>query len=126
MLEESRLNKPPRGRDLRPQERALVEKMLAGKDVKPGIEATLSSVLVEDMSDGGMGSIRFLKSNESERRLGKAVAKAEYTDEDGVLVSIVINVDRDGDLYEADFWKVDFSPLKRYPRASDITIEPAE
>ncbi len=105
-------------------ERELVEKMLAGKDFRPGIEATLSSALVEDMSDGGMGSIRFLKPNESERRFGKAVAKAEYTDEDGVLVSIALNVDRDGDLYEVDFWKVDFSPLKRYPRASDIIIEP--
>ena len=123
-MEESRLNKPQRGRKLRAVERELVDKMMAGKDVKPGTEATLSSVLVEDMSDGGMGSIRFLKSNESESHLGKAVAKAEYTDEDGVLVSIVINVDQDGDLYEVDFWKVDFSPLKRYPRASDITIEP--
>jgi hypothetical protein len=96
--------------------------MLTGNDLKQGIEATLSSALVEDMQDGGMGSIRFLPSGRS-RHFGRVIAKAEYTDEDGVLVSIVINVDRENELYEVDFWKVNFEPLKRYPRAPDIKIE---
>ena len=109
-------------RPLRPLERELVERMLTC-DVKPGIDAKLSSALVEDMQDGGMGSIRFLTPRHSERHIGSAIAQAEYIDDDGVLVSIVINVDQHNELYEVDFWKVDFSPLKRYPMVSDIKIK---
>ena len=123
MLEGSQLNSPSQGRPLRPLERELIERMLVGQDVGPGTEARLSSVLVEDMQDGGMGSVRFLTSDHAARHLGRAITQAEYIDEDGVLVSIVVNVDQENELYEVDFWKVDFSPLKRYPRASDIKIE---
>jgi hypothetical protein len=125
MLEGSQLSSPPQGRPLLPLERELIEKMLAGKDVGPGGEARLSSALVADMQDGGMGSIRFLSSEHAARHLGRAITQAEYIDEDGVLVSIVVNVDQEDEIYEVDFWKVDFSPLKRYPRASDIKIEGA-
>lgn len=126
MLEESQLSSPPQGRPLRPLERELIERMLVGKAVGPGTEARLSSALVADMQDGGMGSIRFLTSEHAPaRHFGRAITQAEYIDEDGVLVSIVVNVDQKDDLYEVDFWKVDFSPLKRYPRASDIKIEDA-
>jgi hypothetical protein len=75
------------------------------------------------MQDGGMGSIRFVPPGTPTRRFGDAIAEAEYIDEDGVLVSIALNVDRDGELYEVDFWKVDFSPLQRYPRASEIKVK---
>jgi hypothetical protein len=120
MLEESQSNRPSQGRSLRPIECALIEKMLAAKS------ATLSSTLVEDMQDGGMGSIRFLSPSKSSRQLGKAVARAEYMDEDGIPVSIVVNVDQDGELYEVDFWKVDFSPLRRYPKVSEIKSQICE
>lgn len=86
------------------------------------MELPMQYALVEDMQDGGMGSIRFVASGEPERRFGDAVAEAEYIDEDGVLVSITINVDQNKNLYEVDFWKVDFSPLRRYPNPSEVTI----
>lgn len=70
------------------------------------------------MQDGGVGSIRFVGSQPP---MGKEVAEAQYLDSDGVLVSIVINTDRNGQLFEVDFWKVDFSPLRRYPRPSDLS-----
>lgn len=67
-----------------------------------------------------MGSIRFARD---ERRIfGKVLAEAQYTDEDGVCVSIAINTDNKGDLFEVDFWKVDFLPLKRYPKPSDLRV----
>lgn len=69
-----------------------------------------------------MGSFRFMVPGHSAHSLGKAVARAEYIDEDGVLVSIVINVDQEDRLFELDSWKVDFSPMKRYPRASDLRM----
>lgn len=67
--------------------------------------------LVEDMNDGGMGSLRFVGSED--RRLGKCIGEAEFDDADGVPVSVALNVDLHGQLFELDFWKVDFSPLKR-------------
>ncbi len=73
-----------------------------------------------DMRDGNMGSICF--AGDERRIFGKALAEAHYTDEDGVCVSIAINTDDKGDLFEVDFWKVDFSPLKRYPKPSDLRV----
>jgi len=108
------------GRPLTSAERQLLQAMLAR--VKPEIETTLTSVLVKDMDDGGMRSLRFV-THGAQRHLGGAIAQAEYLDEDGVPVYITINVDREDRLYEVDFWKVDFSPLKRYPRPSDIKIQ---
>ena len=74
------------------------------------------------MADGGMGSIRFVPMSGESRSFGKPIAEAEYVDADGVLVSITLNVDEQGDLYEADFWKVDFSPLREYPQPEQLRI----
>jgi uncharacterized protein DUF6984 len=82
-------------------------------------EKTLATSLVIDMQDGGMGSVRFLGT---EPHLGKTLVEAKYLDADGVLVVIAVNTDVRGRLFELDFWKVDFSPLRRYPRPSDLSI----
>jgi hypothetical protein len=63
------------------------------------------------MNDGGMGSLRFVGS--ADRRFGKCIGEAEFDDLDGVPVSVALNVDQYGQLFELDLWKVDFSPLKR-------------
>lgn len=123
MSEESQSNKPSRVRVLRPAERELIEKLLAGQVAKPGMEVPMQYALVEDMQDGGMGSIRFVAPGEPEQSFGDAIAEAEYIDEDGVLVSITINVDQNENLFEVDFWKVDFSPLRRYPKPVDVSIK---
>jgi|CXWL01.1.fsa_nt_gi hypothetical protein len=76
---------------------------------------------VTPMNDGGMGSLRFA-SNRLERR-AKQVSHGRARDIDGVQLDLTINVDQDGDLFELDIWKVDFSPIQRFPRPDDI--EPA-
>jgi hypothetical protein len=76
---------------------------------------------VVDMNDGGMGSIKFLRTDE--RLFGRALAEAEYVDQDGVTVSIAFNLDKNGDLFEVDFWKVDFSSLSTYPKSDQLTIK---
>jgi hypothetical protein len=76
---------------------------------------------VADMHDGGMGSIRFVQPEP--QPFGKELAEAQYVDSDGVLVSIALNTDIMGRLFELDFWKVDFSPLRRYPEPSDLVIK---
>ena len=65
-----------------------------------------------------MGSIRFVQPER--RSFGQTLVEAQYADSDGVLVSIAVNLDKNGDLFEVDFWKVDFSPLRRYPKPSDL------
>lgn len=75
---------------------------------------------VKDMQDGGQGGIRFVRPDP--RRFGREVARGEYLDSDGVLVSITLNEDDHGDLFELDFWNVDFSSLKRYPTPQDVVV----
>lgn len=41
-------------------------------------------------------------------------------DDDGVSVIIELNVDERDKLFELDLWKVDFSPLRRYPNPEDL------
>jgi len=74
--------------------------------------------LVEEMNDGAMGSLRFVRS--ADRRFGKCVGEAEFDDEDGMLDSVALNVDQRGELFELDLWKVDFSPLKRIAALTEL------
>jgi hypothetical protein len=108
------------GRPLHKEEHQVIQALLqaSSEEPKPIIEA---NTLVTQMDDGGMGSIRFLYPDP--QPMVKAVSKAQYTDSDGVLVSINLNVDKRGRLFELDFWKVDFSPLRRYPQPTDLLFE---
>ena len=99
------------GRKLLLSERGLITALA------PGFGVALDDALVTEMQDGGMGSIRFV--GESERRRAGAIAEATYVDDDGVTVSIELNVDEAGGL-ELDLWKVDFSSLRRYPSPGDL------
>jgi hypothetical protein len=117
MSDESQFTKPESGRPLRPEESALIRALLAGVYPAEALEGVLMNSRVADMQDGGMGSIRFLGSGP----FGMALVEAQYADTDGVLVSIAVNGDKQGQLFELDFWKVDFSPLKRYPNPSDVS-----
>ena len=108
-------------RPLRENERQLVRAMLKNAQ-QEDLGDWLSSSLVEDMDDGGMGSIRFLNSESVNRSSNNVLAQAEYTDEDGVLVSIVLYGDTAAALTELDVWKVDFSALRRYPSPSELTF----
>jgi len=111
------------GRDLRAEEKLLVDALLKGHPCRAELLPQLETMRVMDLSDGGMGSVRFLASNAvPARSLGPAAAEAEWRDIDGVPVSAVLNLDRDGNLYELDIWKVDFSPLKKYPESSQIRV----
>ncbi|RZU29008.1 hypothetical protein BDD14_6596 [Edaphobacter modestus] len=108
-------------RPLHYEEQELIRSLVSDILAKPILERTLANCRVVDMQDGGMGSIRFIQP---ERRVfGRTLVEAQYTDIDGVLVSITVNVDQEDQLFEVDFWKVDFSPLKRYPQPKDLLIK---
>jgi hypothetical protein len=105
---------PQTGRKLKMAELAVITALA------PSVRASLEDALVVEMLDGGMGSIRFLSG--SDRRRSRSIAGAEYVDDDAVLVSIELNVDEKEELFERDFWKVDFSPLRRYPNPEDLKL----
>jgi hypothetical protein len=109
-------------RRLRPEEVILIAEMLSPGHARSEFITRNSGYYVQDMNDGGMGSIRFLAESETDPRFAGEIARAEYLDRDGILVSITINSNQHGELYEVDFWKTDFSPLHQYPEPSQLRI----
>jgi hypothetical protein len=109
-------------RPLRPEERDVIVALLKASPSRERLAKGLGTAVVEDMNDGGMGSITFVYPD-GRRHMSFELAEASYTDEDGVLVSIALNLDNSGDLFELDFWKVNFDPLLRYPRPSELVIK---
>ena len=123
MSVESRVLKMGACRKLRKEEMDLITAIARHSPKSNEVLRSLSERLVEDMKDGGMGSLRFKDADNRERRLGKKIAEAEFTDEDDIPVSAVLNLDDNGQLFELDIWKADFSALKRYPRPEELRLK---
>ena len=73
-------------RKLRTDEIALISFLLEGAELEDILTPYLDSFLVEDMNDGGMGSLRFLY--DCKHPYGGVIVEAEYVDLDGVMVLI--------------------------------------
>ena len=98
-----------------PERRLLALLAEQASDLEPGWHEGL---LVSEMDDGGMGSLRLIARGASiseKRRFGTKVAELQFTDADGVEVLVTLNVDTDGQPLELDIWKTDFSPLIKVP-----------
>ena len=110
--------------DFRPvsfEERTLIEALLSRSNLIARLRASLDGLEVAPMNDGGMGSLKLRPQGlRSDRRFGRELASAEFNDADGVVVSVALNVDSEGELFELDLWKVNFAPLIRWPRPSDL------
>jgi 3-isopropylmalate dehydrogenase len=109
---------PPRKfgpvRRLRDSERALVHRMLQQEASKnTALLSRLDSLDVQEMPDGGMGSLYFSRPGKDAhaRRFGRRIAETQFDDADGVLVVASLNADQDGDLYELDIRRTDFKPV---------------
>ena len=100
---------------LRSEEKDLIKKALG-----PSIDMNLDRMKVFDANDGGMGGVRIDVDRSPTRVFGSEVARLAYIDADGVPVSITLNLDKSGNLFEIDFWKVDFSPLVAYPKVDQL------
>jgi len=75
------------------------------------LQIDITQLLVNPMDDGGMGSLA-IGENYNNRQLGEEIAEYMFEDIDGTPVSAALNVDQQGNLYELDIWKVDFSPTQ--------------
>jgi hypothetical protein len=82
------------------------------------------SLVVQPMADGGMGSFAFAPLGTG-RRFGSSPAECHFRDSDGVIVSASLYLDEQGAPYEVDVWKVDFSPLLKWPARADLIAGPA-
>ena len=69
------------------------------------------------MDDGEMGSLYlFPKGEITEGRVfGEQVSDFQFTDLDGIEVIASLNIDENGELFELDIWKTDFSKLIKFP-----------
>ena len=106
------------------QEKAVIVALLKGKPVVPHLIESLNGLVVAELNDGGMGSLSLIPKGVegAARSFGQQLVLAEFTDSDGVPVSVALNLDGAGNLYELDIWKVNFSPLLNWPAPADIRI----
>lgn len=74
-----------------------------------------SQLTVKSMDDQGMGSLFLFQSNKNERKFGEQISECTFIDNDGVKVIVSLNVDQYGELFELDIWKVDYTPLIKFP-----------
>jgi hypothetical protein len=109
-------------RPIRGHECAVLQRLLELSNSAPDQPGDPSQLLVVEMADGGMGSLRLAQPEAGEdlRTFGRQIAAGEFVDSDGTPVSVTLNVDREGRLFELDMWKADFSPLLRWPSAESV------
>jgi hypothetical protein len=122
MLADSHLGKPRTPRHLSSGEKVLISRMVHGTIFEARVLRELAHAVVEDMAEGGMGSIRFRGSRQGERLFGQQIAEASFLDDDGIDVSATLNLDQNGELFELDVWKVNNSKLHRYPAYGAIGV----
>ena len=103
-------------RKLRDDERNLLMVLITNEPQAHHLIDSLDKAVVEEMSDGGMGSLFFHHGDNLNRHFSRQLVEKEFIDEDGVPLIVSINLDNHDELYELDIWKVDFSPLKKIPR----------
>jgi hypothetical protein len=71
---------------------------------------------VQELHDGGMGSLELSTRDapaERPRRAVRRKASVQFTDTDGVEVIASLNADANDVPFELDVWKTDFSQLLR-------------
>jgi hypothetical protein len=103
-------------RKLTQDEKDLISWIVKDTEKGKAIINQLDQLLVKEMDDGGMGSLRVIKNGTNERRYSCELGR-EFGgfDIDDVPVFISVLLDTNGDFFELDVFKGDFSPLKKFP-----------
>lgn len=100
------------------EELAIIMHLATGSDLQLPNDFP-DGLQVSDMDDGGMGSLKLYPKGIlcENRRFGSAPAEIQFNDLDGIPVLATLNLDEEGNLFELDVWKVDFSPRISYQGA---------
>ncbi len=103
-------------RKLRPEEKILLQHLITKAQLELSNQE-IDDLLVRNLDDGGMGSLLIFPSayDNKERLFGKTASECYFLDIDSVKVIASLNLDTDGNLYELDIWKTDFTPLIKIP-----------
>ena len=101
-------------RKLKNEELGLITHMLSRVPNGDYFIKKLPSLLVTELING-MGSFKFLSETSQKRTKQKEIAHINLRDEDGIPLSITLNLGTDGELYELEVFKADFSLLKQFP-----------
>ena len=104
-------------------EQDLIRFMLTNNGTQKKFIDELPNLMVEEMNDGGMGSLRFLSKKEGRRVFKNEISIMHYRDTDGVSVRFALNLDQDDEVYELDVFKGDFSAMKKFPVAPYPSLE---
>lgn len=104
-------------RKLRSEEKALLECLLREAEAGSFEPVDADALMAQELNDGGMASIRLLVPGEPERRRTKVrrIADRQFKDIDGIPVLVSLTVDQDRRIIDLDIWKVDFSPVRKFP-----------
>ena len=71
----------------------------------------LNDLCVEEMNDGGMGSVEFVSNDLSKtRRYGSVLGEVKLIDADGMEAFAAIIFDQYGNIFQLDIFKGDSSP----------------
>lgn len=71
-----------------------------------------------------MGSLCFIsQSKDAHRSISRTLAEAEFADSDGITVIVNLDTDKSGELFKLEVWKVDYSPVRKYPELEGVTIK---
>ncbi|WP_062053187.1 DUF6984 family protein [Aquimarina longa] len=102
-------------RALKIEEYQLLENMI--KELND-YDFNLDDLKVMNMLDGNMGSLYIVNPQKSreEREMDKAIIEKQFYDTDNVPISVCLNIDTDGNLFELDIWRVDFNPIINFPK----------
>lgn len=100
-------------RHITKQEESLLEELISKANINISFNWK-KELLVSDLIDGGMGSLSLYppRITDKKREFGSQVSDCQFKDTDGVIVIASLYLDKEGNMYELDIWKTDFSPLK--------------
>ena len=79
----------------------------------------ISTLKVEAMDDGGMGSQKF-STAKTDSVFGGNIAEVTFKDLDGIEVLATIQVDQYGNPFELDMFKGDYSKLEKWPEENEL------
>lgn len=100
----------------------MLEALLRRASILQIYENELGAWCVEDMDDGGMGSIRLHRQGVliENTSMDRKVSELQFHDADGVLVIASLNLNVDEFPFELDVWKVNSEPLQVIPEPCEF------
>ena len=110
----------PAYRDFTMEEKGLIPFLLRAANMDDDhVARFFMQMRCVEINDGGMGSLRFVPIDNmpvvNTQKFEGVISSCNFSDEDGVLVSVALYADSFGNPFELDMWKVDFTPLVRIP-----------